>query len=242
MALEWDLMTVSQLVALGLVAGTLGGLLGVGGSVVMIPGLTIILGRHQHTYQAAAMITNVAVSVPAALRHHTAGALRLSRLRWMMPTALLGVTLGVWLSNLPWFQGRDGGVWLGRLLAAFLAYVILVNLRKLMGPKIRDDDHQPPAVVKPWRDAGVGSVTGVVAGLLGIGGGAVAVPLQHAWLGLPLRTCIANSSTLICITAAAGALYKNATLYTHDQPWQQSVAVALMLAPSCWLGGTSGGD
>ena len=53
---------------LGLVAGTLGGLLGVGGSVIMIPGLVWLLGAtagaapgEQHAFQAAAMVANVAV-------------------------------------------------------------------------------------------------------------------------------------------------------------------------------------
>ena len=54
-------MPLSDLVILivfGLAAGVLGGMLGVGGSIVMIPVVTLILGRNQQLSQAAAMIVN----------------------------------------------------------------------------------------------------------------------------------------------------------------------------------------
>ena len=66
---------------LGLVAGTLGGMLGVGGSLIMIPALVMMFGRegqtegfNLHLYQAAAMIVNLFVAIPATLRHRQAGA------------------------------------------------------------------------------------------------------------------------------------------------------------------------
>ena len=195
----FTLWQLTQIAGLGLVAGTLGGMLGVGGSVVMIPGLVWVLGRptgaEQHVYQAAAMVANVAVAVPAALRHRRAGAMVPDVLRWMLPAAVGCVLLGVWLSNLPVFAGREGGVWLGRVLAVFLGYVIYINLRKLLAKPATRAVSTPPAVTgereaKPDRDplalpprraaAGglaVGTIMGTTAGLLGIGGGALAVPL-----------------------------------------------------------------
>jgi len=66
----------SVLALIGLAAGALGGLLGIGGSIIMIPALAIFLGDDQHLYQAAAMVVNIAVALPAAIRHKRAGALR----------------------------------------------------------------------------------------------------------------------------------------------------------------------
>lgn len=260
-----DLLTLSQLLqvaALGLVAGTLGGMLGVGGSVVMIPGLVFILGRphgtEQHLYQASAMIANVAVSIPAALRHHKAGAMNPPALRWMLPAALVCIVLGVTLSNLPVFAGREGGVWLGRLLAIFLVYVIFINVRKLIPPRPgrlsdqakRDDQTDLDAqlaTITPARSLTVGSLMGTIAGLLGIGGGAVAVPLQQTLMRLPLRNCIANSSAIICVSAGVGALYKNLSLADQPMPpgvepytWQHGLTLGLLLAPTAWAGGRLG--
>ena len=260
MELTFDLLLVAQMVALGLVAGTLGGLLGVGGSTILIPGLTLLLGYNQHLYQAAAMIANVAVSVPAALRHHRAGAMSTAALRWMLPMALVFVLVGVWLSNRDVFRGDVGGLWLGRVLAVFLVYVIGVNVHRLVRPRDRsgsgprssqEDTGQAklPATgnalargvpVRRGSAAAVGVVMGTIAGMLGIGGGAVAVPLQQVALGLPLRSCIANSSAVICLSATLGAVYKNASLIEHGYDWHQSISLALLLAPSCWLGGHLG--
>ncbi|MEL7088995.1 MAG: sulfite exporter TauE/SafE family protein, partial [Planctomycetota bacterium] len=250
----FDAYAIPELLAiagLGLAAGTLGGMLGVGGSVLMIPGLVFILGRptgvEQHLYQAAAMIANVAVSVPAALRHRRAGAMTPAALRWMLPAALGCVVLGVWLSNLPVFAGQDGGTWLGRLLAVFLVYVIVVNVQKLRrpsaSPSTGPSNTEDLSGATPQRGLTVGAVMGTLAGLLGIGGGAVAVPLQQTLMRLPLRRCIGNSSAVICVSAAAGAIYKNVTLARWPVPdgaepitWVQGVTLALLLAPTAWAG------
>ena len=103
--------TLAFIVLIGMVAGTLGGLLGVGGSVVMIPALALLFGtgKNQHLYQAAAMTANIAVALPAAARHRKAGALRPQVLRWMLPIALISIVLGVLASNLPVFKGGEGG-------------------------------------------------------------------------------------------------------------------------------------
>ncbi|MEM8738864.1 MAG: sulfite exporter TauE/SafE family protein, partial [Planctomycetota bacterium] len=251
----WAVLAVA---ALGLAAGTLGGMLGVGGSMLMIPGLVMILGRstgaEQHVYQAAAMGANVAVAVPAALRHRKSGAMTPAALRWMLPGAVGCVVLGVGLSNLPVFRGERGGVWLGRGLAVLLVYMIAMNLRKLWaaeraGKRAQAEAGDAPEAAggaTPGRGLTVGVVMGTVAGLLGIGGGAIAVPLQQALMRLPVRSCIANSSAVICGSAAVGALYKNLTLTTHTPAagptlsgWE-GVTLMLILAPTAWAGGRLG--
>lgn len=234
----------------GLFAGILGGMLGVGGSVIMIPGLVLIFGQSdtpgmgQHLYQAAAMLANVAVSIPAALRHHRAGAMRPAVLKWMLPGALVAVVVGVAVSNLPIFAGSERGVWLGRILAVFLLYVVYINALKVF---TRDQaggadaaEELGPEVVTPGRSASVGGLMGAIAGLLGIGGGAVAVPLQQTILRLRLRSCIANSSAIICISALLGGVYKVSTLHQHGYDWRIGLFVAAALAPTAWTGGRLG--
>ncbi|MEM9419410.1 MAG: sulfite exporter TauE/SafE family protein [Planctomycetota bacterium] len=250
----YSLYELALVALLGLGAGTLGGMLGVGGSVVMIPGLVFILGRatgtEQHLYQASAMIANVAVSVPAALRHRKAGAMDRRVLRWMLPAALVCIVIGVSLSNLPVFHGQEGGIWLGRVLALFLLYVIYVNVRKLLTPKAptapQDESPAGNDRVTPGRSTLVGTIMGTTAGLMGVGGGGLAVPLQQTLMKLPLRTCIANSSAVICFSATLGAIYKNATLAEHatagnaSLSWQTGLTLGLLLAPTAWLGGRLG--
>jgi len=233
-------MTLADLpiiLGIGLLAGMLGGMLGVGGSVIMIPALTILLGPDQHLYQAAAMIANVAVAIPATIRHRQAGAIHGRTLRWMLPTAVVFILVGVWLSNIAAFQGSSGELGLRRVFAAFLVYVIVLNVFRLRSD--HHDEHMTAEHVTGPRAAGVGAIMGTVAGLLGIGGGAIAVPLQQVVLRLPLKRCIANSSAVICISAGIGAIYKNASL-PAEGAWVVSLQLAASLAPAAWIGGRLG--
>jgi uncharacterized protein len=248
------LIEVFWIALTGLAAGLLGGLLGVGGSVIMIPALTALLGPEQHLYQAAAMAANVAVAIPAARRHHKAGVARLDVLKWMLPAAVIAVLLGVAVSNL--FEGDTAERWLKRLFAALLLYVIVVNIRKLLGGRRRavDGDTNEPdpggihtdaelrsrVGAPPGASTAVGGVMGFVAGLLGIGGGAIAVPLQQVALRLPLRSCIANSSIVIVFSAAIGAVFKIATLDQHGLAFGDALLLAGLLAPPALVGGRVG--
>lgn len=242
--------TLVLIALIGLLAGTLGGLLGVGGSVITIPGMAILFGtgENQHLYQAAAMTANLAVAIPAARRHHHAGALNPPVLRWMLPVAILGIVLGVLASNLHIFENEEGGLWLGRILAIFMLYVVAVNIRKLLhlraGKPRNDMDN---ARITPLRSGSAGAVMGLAAGLLGIGGGALAVPLQQMLTKIPLRNAIANSSFVMVFSAGIGAALKLFTLDQHypttldaEPAWQTAVILALILAPTAILGASKG--
>lgn len=245
-----DPLILLALVTIGLLAGTLGGMLGVGGSVLMIPALAILFGtgENQHLYQAAAMTVNVAVAVPAAMRHRQAGALVPKVLQWMLPVALIAIVIGVLASNLPIFKDQAGGRWLGRVLAVFLIYVIILNLLKLRTPKEqRDTETLDAAKTTPIRCGFIGWVMGFTGGLLGVGGGGLAVPLQQTIARLPLRNAIANSSFVMVFSATLGAALKVGTLGSHfddsqlTRPaWQTALILAALLAPTAILGARLG--
>ena len=241
--------TLLFIALIGLIAGTLGGLLGVGGSIITIPGMAILFGtgENQHLYQAAAMTANLAVALPAAARHRKAGALRPTVLKWMLPATMAFIIVGVLASNLPIFsvkEGGEGGLWLGRILAIFMVYVIAVNIRKLLRSKEKKaaDWIREPKVT-PLRCGTVGIIMGFAAGLMGIGGGALAVPLQQTLVKLPFRNAIANSSFVMVFSAGIGAALKLTTLDQHyptladaEPAWQTAVLLALILAPTAIIG------
>lgn len=236
-------LELTILAALGLVAGLLGGMLGIGGSLLMIPALAIVLdppqGTNQHLYQAAAMIVNVFVALPATVQHWRAGAVRWDVATKMMPFALIAILLGVYASNL-----FDGTV-LRKVFGAFLIYVIVFNLVRLITRR-----EEPAASLHRtgWIAMGsVGAVMGSLAGLLGIGGGVVVVPLLQRIGNLPLRQCVATSSATMVITAIIGATMKNATLSQHldvktgeAAEIPASLLIAAMLTPTAFIGGMLG--
>jgi len=229
------------LMAIGLVAGLTGGLLGIGGSVVMIPGMTLFFEPHQHLYQGAAMIVNFFVVLPAVYKHFRAKAVLKPVVRWTIPFAVLGVLCGVWLSSGWWFRGANE-VWLSRLFGAFLFYVAGYNIYRLFGARRLPDMGEAEARrLAGWRIALlVGMPTGLLGGLLGIGGGSIAVPLQQLLLRIPLRRAIANSATTILPLSLVGAVYKNVSNAQAGIPFIESFHLAVFLIPTAVVGGYVG--
>jgi len=214
-------------VGLGVLAGLLGGLAGVGGSMVMLPGLHMIFGDEpstvHHLYMAAAMTVNVAVALPAALKHHAAKAVRTDLLPPLIASTLAGIVVGVLVSNL-----FDGNV-LRYLLAAFILAYCAMNLRRLL---IGHVEPAADARTTVGRLAFSGAATGFVGGLLGLGGGVLLVPMLQVLCRVSLRQSIATSSAVICVTAVVGAGLKLATLHEHAQSWTWALTLAALMAPT----------
>ena len=226
---------------IGLVMGLFGGLLGIGGSVVMIPAMMIFFKPNQHLYQAAAMICNFFVAFSACLVHKKAKVLVLDVVKWLLPVGVIGILSGVWLSNIPLFAG-DNSRNLTKLFGFFMIYVAIYNgfkFGKAHGGKDGLD-------ISGTRKSKLltllsGLVTGLSAGLLGMGGGTVCTPMQQLCLKMPLKRAISNSTALIASMALIGAIYKNLTLGKHDLHISDSARIAVVIIPTAMIGAFLGG-
>ncbi len=232
------LAEVITLLILGLAAGTAGGLVGIGGSLVIIPVLTLLMDKDQHLAQACAMIVNVFVAVPALLRHHQAKAVQWGVVVRMLPFGLVLILVGVALSD------RIDGELLMKLFGVFLLYIIAINVLKLFEDGRKDNSR---SLRIGWLPVGlVGSLMGFAAGLLGIGGGPIAVPMLQRICRLPLRTSIATATAVMCVTAAIGAWRKNAGLSdllessATPNPLGESLLLAACLVPTAMIGALIG--
>jgi len=240
-------MTYALLAIVGLLAGVLGGLLGIGGSVVMIPAMVMIFavggsdGQDIQQYQAAAMIVNFLLIGPAVVRHAKARAVLWDVWRWMAPAALAGIVIGVFVSLLGLFTGENQE-YMKKLFGLFLVYVAYSNVRKLFkrsagGEALAASSGQPW-----WKKVAVGLPMGFSAGLLGIGGGALAVPGLQIVLRLPLRNAIATSAGCILTIAWLGAVVKNLGVQASgDGTIIASLKLAACLAPTAMIGSYLGG-
>ncbi|MBA3304473.1 MAG: sulfite exporter TauE/SafE family protein [Thermoleophilaceae bacterium] len=95
-------MELSDLVgalAIGLAAGMAGGLVGVGGGVLMVPGLVIFLGESQLEAEATSLLAIVGVAAVGAWRQNGYGNLRLSDAVVIGVLSPLGVLVGTVLAN-----------------------------------------------------------------------------------------------------------------------------------------------
>jgi uncharacterized protein len=150
--------------------------------------------------------------------------------------------VGVWVRSGWWFQGANE-IWLSRLFGLFLFYAAGYNVYRFFGTRILPDVNATAArALSAWRIAlFVGLPSGLLGGLLGIGGGAIAVPLQQLILRIPIRRAIANSAVTILPLSLVGAIYKNTTNFQADIPFIESFRLAAFLIPTAIVGGYLGG-
>lgn len=221
--------------AIGLVMGLFGGLLGIGGSVIMIPALVFAFGENQHLYQASAMICNFFVGAAAVMVHKNANSLVRDVIKWLIPSAIFGIVVGVAVSNSSVFA-RQNSYLLARLYGVFLAFVVIYNILRL-GHRVRGGAFD---VSKIRRSVGLtiisGLLSGISAGLLGLGGGIMCIPTQQLFLRMPLKMAISNSAAMIASIALIGAFYKNVTLPQHNIEITESVRMAAIVMPCAILG------
>lgn len=233
MQLSW--LELGEAGIIGLAAGVLGGLAGVGGSMVMLPALHWVFGEStphtHHLYMAAAMTVNVFVSFPAALRHRRNGMVRKDLLPSLIPFTMVSMIAGVFMGNL--FDGN--ALKLG--LAIFLLSYCAFNVWRMMAKKGIDADGQRTTKVRLGISA---AMTGFIGGLLGLGGGVMLVPALQMICRVPLKQAIATSSAVICITSIIGASVKMASLPALGESVVGAMILAGAMAPTAMIGGVAG--
>jgi len=231
------------LAGIGILMGLFGGLLGIGGSIVMIPSLVLVFGggEKQHLYQASAMICNFFVAGAATIAHKKADMLMPEIIRLLIPSSLIGVVLGVMLSNCALFSGTRSYL-LTRTFGVFTIYVAVYNAVRLFKTSTGMADSLDISGVRRSGPLTVltGLLTGVTAGLLGLGGGSVCVPIQQVLLKMPLRNAISNSAATIILMSITGAVVKNATLAQQGLSAAASLSTAAIIIPTAIIGGFTG--
>ena len=200
-----DPQIVVEYMAFGLFGGMIGGLLGIGGSVGIIPLATIFISPDKQQLQCAAMLCNVAVASTAYRRYRKAGKIEWTFARRIVPAAIIAVLAGVAASTV--IDASSFRV----MFAAFLMVVAVREFRLLaIGSEHAPDDARE---LSPARGAGIGAIMGFLSGLLGIGGGVVGVPLMRAWARIPMKRAVVTSVCTMVPLAMVGATMKSITLW-----------------------------
>ena len=221
---------------LGAIAGTLAGLLGIGGGLVLVAALAWMLPQmgvpHEaamHVALASAMASIVFTAASSARAHHRRGSVLWPTVAWMVP----GVLLGGWLGS-RFAIGLDGDV----LRWCVAGYCFLAAAQLVFGRERLRPDGAPDPRGPGYTAAGV--VIGAVSAVVGIGGGSMAVPLLVSRGVAPVRAVGTSSANGIFIglgsalgyalQAPAGALELPGAVGYVYLPAACGVAVASVLA------------
>ena len=228
--------TTTLALALGAIIGLVLALTGAGGGVLAIP--LLVFGLHLPLQQAAP-VGLLAVGLASAIGAFLGWRQRIVRYR---AAAVIG-TAGILMAPI--------GVFLAQrlpnrpLLAAFALVLIYTAWRMLRRPALA----KPHAAAVPCRVssadrrltwtqpcaralAGTGLVSGLLSGLLGVGGGFVIVPALTRYTDLEMRSIQATSLAVIALVSVSGvsaAALGGALPWAVALPFTGGAVLALLL-------------
>lgn len=183
-------------VGIGLMAGLLSGLFGVGGGTVIVPLLVLFL----HVNQRLAAGTSLAAIVPTAsvgvISYAAAGAVAWVPALILAAGAVVGAQIGTrLLPRISQTALRWGFV--GFLVVVIVSLFVIIPSRDAL-------------FALTWVSglglAGVGVFTGVVAGLIGVGGGVIVVPVLMLLFGTSDLVAKGTSLLMMIPTAVSGTI------------------------------------
>jgi uncharacterized membrane protein YfcA len=192
------LFLLAACLGVGALSGFLGGLLGIGGGVVIVPALIVLFDVTGLFEPGPATVVAVATSLgcivftsaSAALAQLRAGMVEwLVVRRWVAFLVLGSAVAGTLAAGLPTTLFRA-------FIGAFLLFVAFVMLTSWKPAPHR-------GLPGPGLSAGLGTTAGLVAGTAGIAGGNVIVPTL-VYFNTPVHRATATSSTLGVPVALAG--------------------------------------
>ncbi|MEL7498915.1 MAG: sulfite exporter TauE/SafE family protein [Planctomycetota bacterium] len=196
-----------------IIVGLILGLLGSGGSAIMVPILVYLVGHDAKISIAESMAIVGAISAVGAIPFTRAG-----QVDWQ----------SVFLFGIPAMAGTFVGAWLGGLasdavqLTVFGVVLLLaasLMIRNAFGKKTTTEEtsERPPLT---WARGSLilveGLVVGALTGFVGVGGGFLIVPALLLLGKLPMRTAIGTSLVIISMKSAVGFLKYQHILAVQD--------------------------
>lgn len=206
---------IIALITVGVCAGTIGTLFGVGGGIIFIPVLTILFDLSASEAVAVSLVGIVATSTGAASFYVKSG----------IANVRLGLLLEITTSV---------GAMIGALFAAYAANWVLLFIfgcvliysavsMILRKERIIENSDEGGDMNFSYTDSKdlterqyevknvksgllVCTAAGVLSSLTGVGGGTIKVPLMNIHMHVPIKVASATSSYMIGITAFSGAI------------------------------------
>jgi uncharacterized membrane protein YfcA len=185
-----------RLAGIGLVVGFFSGLFGVGGGIVLVPLLIAVVGFAQRRASGTSLAAVLPTAIAGMIAYAAHGSVDWIAGALLAAGAIVGSLAGTWLlhrihqSVLRWI---------------FVAFLVLVAIRMLF----LVPDRAAVLDYSPWVVAGLvalGLVTGLLSGLLGIGGGVFVVPALMLAFGIGDLVAKGVSLLMMIPTAVTGTI------------------------------------
>lgn len=208
-------LKTSTIVLVGLAAGMLSGMFGVGGGILIVPGLVLIAKMDQRIAHGTSLAAVLPISAASLVTYWAQDKVDWPVGFWLALGAIAGALVGTKLLHvLP-----------HRTLALGFSALLIVTAIRLFLP-LDSGERDVLAIAAVLALVAIGVATGVLAGLLGVGGGVVMVPAMMMVLSMPSAFAKGTSVAVIIPTAIMGT-WRNRTKKNVD----------LTAAAICGVGG-----
>ncbi|BAP18627.1 sulfite exporter TauE/SafE family protein [cyanobacterium endosymbiont of Epithemia turgida] len=188
------------LIVSGLFSGLLAGLLGIGGGTILVP-LLVTLGHMPVQAVATSSLAIFITSLSGSIQNWRRGYLDLQRVILLGSPALITAQFGVHTANL-----LPDYMLLTTLGILLIINVFLGNLRQRLATRLASTHTKTIKIFTKIARLGTGGTAGFLAGLFGIGGGVIMVPLQILFLGETIKIAIQTSLGVIVITTLSATI------------------------------------
>jgi hypothetical protein len=217
-------VTLGQAALVGGAAGLLGGLFGVGGGFIIVPGLIAVAGMDRRLAHGTSMAATLPIAVGSVITYLVHGNVDFVVALFLTIGSMAGAVIGTHLLRI--IPQRV-------LIIVFVVTVLATAARLLVGSDStgRGDLTLSMSVLLVL----LGLATGVLSGLLGIGGGVVRVPAMIVVLDMGAAVAKGTSSAVIIPTAIVGTLRNR----KHDNVDLRTAGIVGMFgAATAVVGGT----
>ena len=187
---------VMSCIAVGLAAGLLSGLFGVGGGTVIVPMLELLLGFDQKLASGTSLAAIVPTATVGVISYAIHGSVDVVVALILAAGSVVGAQIGSWLlARLSQNAIRWG----------FVAFLIVVIVMLFVVVPSRDAEFEF-TVLSVIGLIIVGLLTGTMAGLIGVGGGVIVVPVLMFVFGTSDLMAKGTSLLMMIPTAISGTI------------------------------------
>ncbi len=195
MPLSHSSVKLSQAVIIGLAAGLLGGLFGVGGGLIIVPGLVSIAGMDRRLAHGTSLAATLPIALASLITYVSHGNVDWTVALFLAIGAIAGAVVGTTLLHI---------IPKNVLIIIFVITVLATATRLAVSTDSTGRDELTLAMAILLII--VGLLTGTLAGLLGIGGGVIMVPAMVVLLGMVPVVAKGTSVAVIVPTSIMGTI------------------------------------
>jgi uncharacterized membrane protein YfcA len=219
-----NIAMLTFLLVVGLGAGTLGSMLGVGGGIIMVPALTFLNvppTQAASTSLIAVMSTSISSTIEYSRQKRINYRLGLEIAACAIPGGILGAVLSEYLAQ------NTFKLYFGILLIVTGLYILYRN------SVLKDRHVKKRSLILQIAVFAASFGAGIISSLFGVGGGIIFVPAMLLVLGLTMHKAAPTSQLTLMMTAIAG-------VFTHSALGHPDYLHALVLSTGAFVGAQIG--